>query len=105
MRSTSSRRFDAWAPHPAAFSFGELEIAVDAAGAPPGGTVVDPFVGSGKSATFICGRGDPVIGIEAHPLIVGLAQLKLTRPGPAQGLREAGGELAAIAKPAPVSDH
>jgi hypothetical protein len=97
MRPRSSRRFDEWAPHPAAFSFAELEAAVDAVGAPPGGTVLDPFVGSGKAATFICGRGDPVIGIEAHPLIVELAQLKMTRPGPPQGRRDAGAELAATA--------
>lgn len=90
----ATRRFDDWAHHPAPFSFSELEVAVDAAAAPPWGLVVDPFVGSGKSATFVCGRGDPVVGIEAHPLMAGLAQLKLTRPGPAQQLRNASTLLA-----------
>lgn len=102
--TATPRRFDGWARHPAPFSFDQLDAAVDAAQAPDGGLVVDPFAGTGVTVTFVCGRGDPVVGIEAHPLIADLARVKLARPGAPAELRavvaevrpEATGRLGAV---------
>jgi len=93
----AARRFDDWARQPAAFSFSELETAVDAVGHEMGECVLDPFAGTGKSLTFIAGRGDQAIGIEAHPLIGELAALKLERPGPPRALRDCAAELTEVA--------
>lgn len=90
----AARRFDEWGHHPATFAFPALELAVEAAGVPGNGQTLDPFVGSGKSATFITARGDGFSGMEAHPLTARLAKLKLKRPGPAEELRRAGVQLA-----------
>lgn len=98
MMHSQVRRFDGWVRHPTAFSFGALEAALEAAAPPVGGLVADPFVGSGRSATFVAGRGDRFVGIDAHPLMSRLAAAKLTRPGPAADLRAAGRELARQAR-------
>lgn len=88
-------RFDSWGHHPTTFSFPALERAVETASASSlSGPVVDPFVGSGKAATFITTRGDDFVGIEAHPLIARLARTKLSRPGRPDELRRAGARLA-----------
>ena len=81
-----TRPFDAWAALPAGFGFRGLERAAAALG--PAEVVVDPFVGSGRGATFLAARGQSVIGIDAHPLMSRLSQLKLTRPGEAGELAE-----------------
>jgi hypothetical protein len=94
--ATPSRRFDGWGHHPAAFSFSQLEAVVDAVHPAPDGTYLDPFAGSGTSLTFVSGRGDAVIGIEAHPLMAELSALKLSRPG-SGSLRDAVDALAEAA--------
>jgi hypothetical protein len=73
--------FNDWARHPAAFSFSALEHATEAVAAAPGSVMIDPFAGSGRAGTFVTGRGDHFIGIEAHPLMANLASLKFIRPG------------------------
>jgi hypothetical protein len=83
----AGRRFDDWVQASAAFSFSELEATADAARHEVGGCVLDPFAGTGKSLTFVTGRGDCAIGIEAHPLVAELAALKLARPGAPEELR------------------
>lgn len=92
----SSRRppFDAWGHHPTAFSPHALEVALQTVGLTPGGLAVDPFTGSGRSATALVGHGDCFFGLEAHPLAADLAQVKLSRPGPSQELRQAATEVA-----------
>jgi hypothetical protein len=87
------RRFDDWGRPRAAFSFRDLERAADAAAIPPGGTVIDPFAGSGSTGTFVTARGEAFLGIEAHRLIGELATLKNARVGPPQELREVAGDL------------
>lgn len=56
---------------------------------PIGGLAVDPFAGSASLATRVCGRGDRFFGLEAHPLVAELAQVKLSRPGSPAALRDA----------------
>jgi len=90
--------FDSWTRHPTSFSAASLEAAVDAARTPVGGLVVDPFVGSGRSGTFVTGRGDPFVGIEAHVLSAEAAAAKLSRPGDADGLRAAAEDVRAAAE-------
>jgi len=51
--------------------------------------VLDPFAGTGTALTLVAGRGDRALGIEAHPLIGGLAALKLERPAAPATLLEA----------------
>lgn len=65
--------FDRWFRYPAGFSKEARDAAI--ASIPPRGSVIDPFLGSGSSATGLIGR--KVVGIEAHPLIAELAALKL----------------------------
>ena len=83
----ATRRFDDWVQTSAAFSFAELEATTDAASHDMGDCVLDPFAGTGKSLTFVTGRGDRAIGIESHPLVGELAALKLARPGAPKDLR------------------
>lgn len=86
---------DPWTPHPTSFSSAALEAAVDAARAPVGGITVDPFVGTGRSGTFITGRGDPFVGIDAHVLSAATAAAKLSRPGAPDDLRAAADDVGA----------
>jgi hypothetical protein len=85
--------FDAWGFAPTAFSFPALEGAIEAAGLPAGARVIDPFVGSNRSGTMLAGRGNSVTGIEAHPLMAELAELKFARPGSGESLVVAAEEL------------
>jgi len=92
-----AHRFDDWGRPTAAFAFRDVDLAVDRISAPAGALLVDPFAGSGRSGSFVVGRGDRFAGIEAHPLMGELATLKLARPGSPAGLVESAGELLARA--------
>lgn len=92
----AARRFNAWGHYPGTFSFQALEAAF--AVVSEAGVVVDPFVGTGTAATFATGRGDRFYGIEAHPLTAALAQMRMSRPGPADELRAAAHQLSCHAR-------
>src|SRR5438094_534538 len=87
-----------WPRNPVAFTFGELEMALEAVSMPVGGLALDPFAGAGSVATRVAGRGDRFFGIEGHPFVAELAQAKLARPGSAASLRIAAEDVAERAR-------
>jgi SAM-dependent methyltransferase len=74
-----------------------LDVAAEAARVPVGGTVLDPFCGSGGAALFFTRRGERFVGFDAHPLMAQAAATKLTRPGSDRELRECAADVAARA--------
>lgn len=74
---TSSREpFDRWFRYPAGFASDYVSLLLDRLGLAEG-TVVDCFAGSGVTGTAARARGLGFAGIEAHPLVAELAQIKL----------------------------
>jgi hypothetical protein len=71
--------FDRWFRYPAGFNSGALELVLASGRNPAGGTVIDPFAGSGTVGTSAVRRGWDFCGIEAHPEIAELANLKFAR--------------------------
>lgn len=70
-----------WFRYPAGFSPGALEAAFSAVELDKRTRLVDPFAGAATGGTAIVSRGVAFRGLEAHPLIAELAQLKFVRPG------------------------
>jgi hypothetical protein len=64
---------------------------------PAGGLVADPFCGSNRVGSFVVGRGERFLGIEAHPLIAEQAAVKLTRPGDPADFRATADRLVRVA--------
>ena len=90
-----SHAFDRWYRYPAGFSPSSLKLALDAACVSEAvRTVVDPFAGTGSVGTAAVLRGATFVGLEAHPEIAQLADLKFQRPGPATGLAKAAASIA-----------
>jgi hypothetical protein len=88
--TSSEEPFDRWFRYPAGFASDYVSLLLDHLGVQPGGTIVDPFAGSGVTGTAARGAGMSFAGIETHPLIAELAALKLQAvPAPARGLIEA----------------
>src|SRR5688572_26794222 len=73
---SARRPFDRWFRYPAGFSPSTLSTALDAVGLADGDVLVDPFAGSASAGSQVIARGATFLGIEAHPLIAELAQLK-----------------------------
>ena len=69
--------FDRWFRYPAGFSPHALEVAMEAACLQPGDLVVDPFTGAATGWRAGVARGFRYAGLEAHPEIAELAQLKM----------------------------
>jgi hypothetical protein len=80
--------FDGWYRFPAAMRADALEQAAAAAKIPVGGSVVDPFCGTGRTATFVTARGERFVGIEAHPILADLSQTKVSCPDDPTELRD-----------------
>jgi hypothetical protein len=80
-----------------------LNAALDALDVSSGDLIVDPFAGSASAGTEVIERSGTYVGIEAHPLIAELAQLKFLRPAVSPGLTEAAEALAKRAPLGPVS--
>lgn len=70
-----------WFRYPAGFSPEALEAAFLAVELRKRTRLVDPFAGAATAGTAIVSRGVAFRGLEAHPLIAELAQLKFVRPG------------------------
>ena len=88
--TSSDEPFDRWFRYPAGFASDYASLLLAHLGVRPGGTIVDPFAGSGVTGTAARAVGLSFAGLEAHPLIAELASLKLSHP-PADpaGLRKA----------------
>lgn len=102
--SGSVRAFDRWAHHPAAFTFPGLSEALRRVDPGPGALVGDPFAGSARAGTRVTARGQHFWGLEAHPLLCSLGQLKFRRPGPEEDLLAAVERIAIVAEGPSVVD-
>lgn len=78
--TSSDDPFDRWFRYPAGFASDYAGLLLNQLGVHPGGTIVDPFGGSGVTGTAARGAGMSFLGIETHPLIAELASLKLQHP-------------------------
>lgn len=78
--TSSSEPYDRWFRYPAGFASDYAELLLGSLQIPVGSTVVDPFCGSGVTGTAARNAGYGFYGIEAHPLIAELAQIKLAPP-------------------------
>ncbi|MDE1819572.1 MAG: hypothetical protein KGJ23_06340 [Euryarchaeota archaeon] len=67
-----------WFQYPAGFSYRAVEHALETFPVPEGGTVYDPFAGTGTTLVVCKGRGISSVGVEAHPLVARIAQTKVT---------------------------
>lgn len=79
--------FDRWFRYPAGFATDYVARLLDEAEV-GSGTVLDCFAGSGVTGTAARGRGLNFVGIEAHPVIADLADLKLNGVIDAAAARE-----------------
>jgi hypothetical protein len=78
--ASRTRAFDRWFRYPAGFSPAALEAAFDAVNLEEGDLLIDPFAGVATGGTAARAAGLRFRGIEAHPLIAELANIKLKRP-------------------------
>jgi hypothetical protein len=86
--TSSEEPFDRWFRYPAGFASDYASLLLAHLGVRPGGTIVDPFAGSGVIGTAARNAGMSFAGLEAHPLIAELASLKLRHaPADPAGLR------------------
>ena len=69
--------FDRWFRYPAGYSPHALEVAMGAACLQAGDLLVDPFAGAATGWRAGAARGYRYAGLEAHPEIAELAQIKL----------------------------
>lgn len=94
--------FDRWFRYPAGFSQSAIEAAFEMADVGQE-LLVDPFAGSASAGTRVAARGAAYAGIEAHPLIAELGQLKFSRPGEPTDLRDAAADAVSEAVPGPIA--
>jgi hypothetical protein len=86
--------FDRWFRYPAGFASDYAATLLDHLGLRYGHSVTDPFAGSAVTGTAAQRAGLSFYGIEAHPLIAELGQLKLqASPAPPSSLVNAGRDL------------
>lgn len=71
-------RYDRWFRYPAGFSPSTLGASLSAVGGAAGRTIADPFCGAATVGTATLASDGRFFGLEAHPLILDLARLKLT---------------------------
>lgn len=80
--------FDRWFRYPAGFNNRTMKECFSALEIPSGSLVVDPFAGVGTTGVKSSNYGFRFVGIEAHPEIAELADLKFKRPPCLQRLVE-----------------
>ncbi|WP_422773663.1 DNA methyltransferase [Plantactinospora sp. WMMC1484] len=78
--TSTSVPFDRWFRYPAGFASDYVTALLANLDISPGGVIIDCFTGSGVTGTAARQAGYGFYGIEAHPLIAELAQLKLQSP-------------------------
>lgn len=66
-----------WFQYPAGFSYRAVEHALDLFPVAGGGSVYDPFAGTGTTLVVCKGRGVRSVGVEAHPLVARIARTKV----------------------------
>ena len=104
-----SRRipFDRWYRYPAGFSPSALNLALGAVRASRrGGILIDPFAGSASVGTSAIARGATFAGLEAHPEIAELADLKFHRRATLSSIIDAATEVVQTSVPgSPDTEH
>lgn len=93
--------FDRWFRYPAGFSQQALDTAFTGLRLPHDTLVVDPFAGAAVAGTYAVRRGHNFIGIEAHPEIAELGNLKFSRGVVAGHLEEAANTVVAAQQSRP----
>jgi hypothetical protein len=78
--TSSSEPFDRWFRYPAGFASDYVAVLLDHLDLPPRGLIVDPFAGSAVTGTAARLANISFFGLEAHPLIAELGNLKLGMP-------------------------
>ncbi|MGW3437377.1 DNA methyltransferase [Streptomyces bacillaris] len=91
--------FDRWFRYPAGFASDYVTSLLAHLALPNGSTVIDPFAGSAVTGTAARQAGHSFFGIEAHPAIAELGQLKLQyAPQHSQPLSEMAKKLVTAAE-------
>lgn len=103
--SSRVRPFDRWFRYPAGFSSDALSAALGAVGAGEKTWLIDPFAGSATTGQLALDNGWRFAGIEAHPAIAELAQLKFSRPGNPEGLLDSAADLVARVDTRPIDSE
>jgi hypothetical protein len=99
-----SSAFDGWFRYPAGFSVSTLERCADVVRqCGPVGAVGDPFAGVATVGRRCIEEGWAFRGIEAHPLIARIAELKFKRPGPPEELAVAARKVVDAARPGDIA--
>ncbi|SOJ56414.1 hypothetical protein MSIMFB_03891 [Mycobacterium simulans] len=75
--TSSAEPFDRWFRYPAGFASDYVSLLIDRLSLQPGQVIVDCFAGSAVTGTAARARGLGFVGIEAHPMMVDLANAKL----------------------------
>lgn len=88
------RAFDRWFRYPAGFSAETMHQCFARAGLKEGDLLLEPFAGAATAGTEAVRQGLMFRGLEAHPLIAELGQLKFERPGDPAALIMAGKAIA-----------
>lgn len=78
--TSGTEPFDRWFRYPAGFASDYVSMLLEHLVLPPASLIVDPFAGSAVTGTAARSAGLSFFGIEAHPLIAELANLKLKKP-------------------------
>ncbi|MFF7155349.1 DNA methyltransferase [Streptomyces sp. NPDC008139] len=78
--TSNSKAFDRWFRYPAGFASDYVSTLLETLSLSSGSLIVDPFAGSAVTGTAARRAGHSFSGIETHPLIAELANLKLQVP-------------------------
>jgi hypothetical protein len=97
---SSRHPFDRWYRYPAGFSPFALDLALGAVHIPDqDGMLIDPFAGTASVGTATITRGATFVGLEAHPEIAELADLKFQRRTSLSSITDVAAEVIASRVP------
>ena len=104
---SSRNPFDRWYRYPAGFSPSALDLALSRVHIPDrGGVLIDPFAGTASVGTAATARGATFLGLEAHPEIAELADLKFQRRTTLSSIVDAATEVVQSSVPgSPETEH
>src|SRR5688500_2263763 len=85
--------FAGWFRYPAGFSDHAFSVAYSHMQPVAGSTIVDPFAGVASGGVRLSTNNLRFRGLEAHPLVAELANLKFSRPGSGRDLLDSARRL------------
>lgn len=95
--TSSGQAFDRWFRYPAGFASDYVTLLLERLELARGATVLDCFAGSGVTGTAARTQGMGFAGIEAHPMMAELANLKLAAGPDPTSVRQAATDVVARA--------